>query len=110
MAEGNAGSWEPGSETIADLAALRGRFAEVHELAVSPDGRRVAAPVLAGPDAARVWVSDGEWEGEFEKAWHLRFLPDGRLCALVRIDDEWTVAIDGVPWEGRWEFVWNPTW
>ncbi len=102
-------SWEVGSRPISSLVEVRETYAAVHELVVSPDGERIAAPVLAAPDAFRVCVNGATWEDEFEKAWHLVFLPDGRLTALVRIDDEWTVAVDGVPWEERWEFAWNTT-
>ena len=47
-------------------------------------------------DAGRFWVLN------------YFFPPDGRLWALVRLDDEWTMAVDGQPWEQRWEFAWNP--
>ena len=40
-------------------------------------------------------------------AWNLRFTPDGRLIALVRVDDAWTVAIDGKRWENEYDFVWD---
>jgi hypothetical protein len=100
-------SWEAGSRPICDLAKVREDFAAVHELVVSPDGEKVAAPVLSSPDTFHVCVNGETWDDEFEKAWHLVFLPDGRLTALVRIDDEWTVAVDGVPWDERWEFAWN---
>jgi len=102
-------NWDTGKKLICDLRALQGRFDQVHEWAVSADGERIAAPVLTAPDVFRVWVNDSLWEGEFEKAWHLVFGPDGRLTALVRVDDEWTVGIDGELWDERWEFAWNPT-
>ena len=102
-------NWEPEKKIIADLGAVRDRFVDVHEWVVSADGERIAAPVLIAPDTFGVVVNGELWEGEFEKAWHLIFAPDGRLTALVRIDDEWTVNVDGVPWEDRWEFAWNPT-
>ena len=44
---------------------------------------------------------------QFEKIYNLRFSPDGRLTALVSQDMEWTVAVDGNPWETWFGFVWN---
>jgi len=109
MVDRDTWDWDTAKKLVSDLRAVEGRFDQVHEWVVSDDGERIAAPVLTGPEVFRVWVNDSLWEGEFEKAWNLVFAPDGRLTALVRIDDEWTVAIDSVPWEGRWEFAWNPT-
>ena len=102
-------NWDTGKKLVCDLRAIEGRFYQVHEWVVSPDGESIAAPVLTGPEVFRISVNGELWDGEFEKAWHLVFAPDGPLTALVRIDDEWTVAIDGVTWEERWEFAWNPT-
>ncbi len=102
-------NWDTGKKLVCDLRALQDRFDQVHEWVVSADGERVAAPVLTAPGVFRVWVNGALWEGEYEKAWHLAFGPDGRLTALVRVDDEWTVGIDGELWDARWEFAWNPT-
>jgi hypothetical protein len=96
-----------GRRSVCDLRVFRDRFQEVHEWSVSPDGERLAAPVLTEPDTFSVAVNGEVWEDDFEKAWHLAFGPDGRLTALVRVDDEWTVAVDGELWEERYEFAWN---
>jgi hypothetical protein len=94
--------WELGRRTVAEVRSL-GTW---RELMPSPDGERLAAVV--GEDGAfAVKVNGAEWEGTFEKAWHLAFTPDGRLTALVRRDDEWTVAVDGALWEERFSFAWN---
>ena len=76
-------NWDTGKKLVSDLRAVEGRFDQVHEWVVSDDGERIAAPVLTGPDAFRVWVNDSLWDGEFEKAWHLVFAPDGPLTSLV---------------------------
>jgi len=100
--------WEPGARTIADIGAMRERFAEVHELAVSPDGESIAAPVKGEDDSFTACVNGEPWESTFEKVWQLRFSPQGRLAALVMADDQWTAALDGVPWEKAFTFAWEP--
>ena len=107
MADISTWSWEEEKRAICDLQNCRERFSEVHELAVSPDGERIAVPVVTEPETLGIVVNGELLDGEYEKAWHLKFAPDGRLTALVRIDDEWTVAVDGVPWDQCWEFAWN---
>ncbi|MFH1809378.1 MAG: electron transfer complex subunit TmcD [Pseudomonadota bacterium] len=100
--------WNMGRTTLADLSALVGEHPVMHELVASPDGSCVAAPVENADGTLSVWTSQGAWADSFEKVLSLRYLPDGRLMALVRIDDEWTVAVDGAPWDERFEFAWNP--
>jgi hypothetical protein len=100
-------NWEAGEKALCDLASLRSKYAEVHESTVSPDGERFAVPVLDPGGTAKVSVNGQEWEGDFERAWSLCFTSDGRLVALVRIDDMWTVAVDGQTWEDSCDFVWN---
>jgi hypothetical protein len=100
--------WEAGKREIVDLGGLQAQFEEVHEFAVSPDGERIAVPVKKGQDVLGVWTNGNLWDEEFEKAWNLRFTPDGRLLALVRVDDMWTVADEGKRWEEEFDFVWNP--
>ena len=71
MVDPGSWSWDEGRHPIADLGELRSQYQEVHELAVSGDGSRIAAPVLKAPDVLGVWTNGDLWEGEFEKAWHL---------------------------------------
>jgi hypothetical protein len=108
MPEPRSFDWEGGSKEIADLGKMREQFSAVHELHASPDGERIAVPVIKEGGAAAVCVNGQLWEGEYERAWSLKYSPDGRLMALVRIDDMWTVAVEGQTWEEQWEFVWNP--
>ena len=61
MADVSGWRWDLGRETVCDLASVQGRFESVHELVVSPDGERVAAPALKSPEVFAVWASDGEW-------------------------------------------------
>jgi hypothetical protein len=44
----------------------------------------------------------------FDKIWHLRFSPDGRLTALVSEMGEWTMAVDGKAWENKFGYIWEP--
>ena len=100
--------WEAGKKEVADLSKIRERFSAVHEFNASPDGERIAVPVIVEGGTAAVCVNGDLWEGEYERAWSLKYSPDGRLMALVRVDDMWTVAVEGKMWEEQWEFVWNP--
>ncbi|MBW1806803.1 MAG: WD40 repeat domain-containing protein [Deltaproteobacteria bacterium] len=100
-------NWEAGKKEVANLALLKDQFFAVHEFAVSPDGEKIAVPVQKAEETCNVWVNDKLWEEEMERAWNLRFTRDGRLIALVRVDDAWTVAIDGKRWENEYDFVWD---
>ncbi|MCP4677377.1 MAG: WD40 repeat domain-containing protein [Deltaproteobacteria bacterium] len=100
-------NWNTDKKLVADIGALRSEFEDVHEFVASPDGERIAVPVVKGEDEMGVSVNGQLLEGEFERAWKLTYTPDGRLVSLVRIDDEWTVAVDGVPWEETYDFAWN---
>jgi hypothetical protein len=105
-AEGGAWDWTVGRKTIVDVAAWRASHV-ARELLPSPDGERLAAVLETAGEGFIVQVNDAAWEGSFEKAWHLAFGPDGRLTALVRRDDAWTVGVEGALWEERFTFAWN---
>jgi hypothetical protein len=105
MAESQKWDWGPGKKEICDIAALRKQYQSVHEPVASPDGETIAAPVVLGDGAYSAVVNGQCWPGTFEKLWYLRFGPNGRLVALVRINDEWTLAVEGQPWEERFEYA-----
>lgn len=98
--------WDVGKKLVADPTGLAEQFPSVHEPIVSPNGERFAVAAAEG-ETARVWADGELWEEEYEKAWHLLFSPDGRLTALVRVDDMWTVAVDGKRWDSEWEYAWE---
>jgi hypothetical protein len=107
MVDVNSWDWETGEKTVS-LSEWEGRFKWIEEPYASPDGERVAAVVNIEEGEFNVCVNGDTWENTFDKIWHLRFSPDGRLTALVSEMGEWTVAVDGTPWEGRFGYVWNP--
>ena len=100
--------WEPGSREIANISQWQKKFNWVEEPYVSPNGEKIAAIVNLAEGEFNVCVNGEAWETAFEKIWHLRFAPDGRLTALVSEMGEWTVAVDGTPWENKFGYVWNP--
>jgi hypothetical protein len=100
--------WSTERKDVADLTRIRAGAPLALDPVVSADGERIA--LLCGREDGSFGVEGaGEaWaESSFEKAHTLRFAPDGRLAVLVRIDDQWTVAVDGVPWEERFAFAWQ---
>lgn len=83
------------------------RFNWVEELNVSPDGEQIASIVNLDEAEFSVCVNGETWEETFEKAWCLKFLPDGRLTALASRDEEWTVCADGAFWETWFDYIWD---
>jgi hypothetical protein len=108
MKDGENWDWQEGKKVLADLARIRSSYSRVDELAVSPDGEKIASPVKTKDDDFTVCVNGEPWEDRFELCWYVRFSPAGKLVALVKIDDEWTLAVDGVPGQERFEYAWNP--
>ncbi len=108
MVELESWNWGIEKREVADLNALTPGGEQILYVAVSPDGERLGAVVEMEPDRLRVVANGEPWADELEKALQLQFTADGRLLSLVRVDDEWTVGVDGELWPERWEFVWNP--
>ncbi len=100
--------WEPGTRTITDLSGLPDGVESLDQVTVSPDGERFAAALYFDDDRQQIRVNDSTWDGDLEKVLGLAFAPDGRLTAVVRVGDRWTVGVDGRLWEERWDFAWNP--
>ena len=91
--------WESGQKEIAAFSEWTDRFNWVEEPYVSLDGEKIAAIVNVAEGEFNVCVNDETWDRGFDKIWYLRFSPDGRLTGLVSEMGEWTVAVDGNPWE-----------
>jgi len=107
MTRSTDGPWDPAIVDL-PLSPWRDRFLWVEEIQASPAGDAAAAVVRLGEEGFSVCVNGEPWPEPFEKIWHLRYAPDGRLVALASREGEWTVVVDGVPWENRFSFVWSP--
>ena len=99
-------NWEPSLKEV-PLSTWAGRFASVHEYQASPDGEHIAAIVRTGDSEFNVCVDGTLWPESFEKLWHLRYGPDGRLTALGSSGGEWTPVVDGAAWENRFGYAWD---
>lgn len=100
--------WGAGKRVVGNLKQMAEGFATILEARPSPDGEKLALVLEREPDKLQIRANGELFDTELEKAWHLRFFPDGRPWALVRVDDEWTVMVGGELWPERWEFAWNP--
>ena len=98
--------WQTISKEI-PVKELKDRFNWIEEFCVSPDGEKIAAIVNIDEAEFSVCVNGEIWEETLEKAWGLRFLPDGRLIAMVANDEEWTVCVDGTSWETKFDYIWD---
>ncbi|MCK5837823.1 MAG: Tmc redox complex protein TmcD, partial [Desulfobacula sp.] len=83
------------------------RFVWVEEPYVSSDGEAIASIVNVEEAVFTVCENGETWDNEYEKAWCLRPLPDGKFAACVSSDEEWTLSIGGNEWENRFDFIWD---
>ncbi|MEJ2057713.1 MAG: hypothetical protein P8X39_07735, partial [Desulfofustis sp.] len=90
MAEEQSWDWENGEKRI-PFEEWKENFRWVEEPYVSPDGENIAAIVNVDEGQFDVCVNGEPWGAEFDKAWHLRYTPSGRLSVLVSEMGEWTV-------------------
>ena len=103
-----AAQWDWNSPTKQiPLSSWQDRFEWIEEYQASPDGESVAAIVKTGESEFNVCVNGEIWPEPCDKAWYLRYSPDGRLTAIVSKDGEWTLAVDGAAWENRFGYAWN---
>jgi hypothetical protein len=79
----------------------------VEEFCVSPDGEKIASIVNTDEAEFSICVNGDTFEETFEKAWSLKFAPDGKLVAIVSNDEEWTICTDGTTWETWFDYVWD---
>ena len=108
MVDSQSWDWDPGEKKIS-IGSWKDEYQWVEEPYVSPDGEKVAAIVNIDEGEFTVCVNGQTWgETVFDKIWHLRFAPDGRLTAIVSEMGEWTMAVDGVAWENKFGYVWEP--
>ncbi len=79
----------------------------VEELCISPDGESIASIVNLDEMAFGICENGNLWNGEHEKAWSLKALPDNRYAVCVCQDEEWSLVVDGQPWSNQFDFIWN---
>ena len=104
MCETSTWDWDIGKRLVADTNEWKSRFAYIEEPYVSPDGEKLAAIIRTEASEFSVCENGAVWENSFDKAWYLRFAPDGRSTAMVSDTGAWTVAVDGTPWENTFDF------
>ncbi|MCK5099733.1 MAG: Tmc redox complex protein TmcD, partial [Desulfobacteraceae bacterium] len=92
MKDKNAWDWQTTNKEI-PVKEWKDRFNWIEDLHVSPDGEKIASIVNTDEAEFNVCVNGEIWEETLEKAWGLRFLPDGRLAAMVSNDEEWTICV-----------------
>jgi ribosomal protein S18 acetylase RimI-like enzyme len=83
------------------------RFNWVEDPCISPDGEQIASIVNVDEMLFGVCVNGEVWEGEYEKAWNLRALPNNTFAACICQDEEWTLAVNGKEWSNRFDFIWD---
>jgi len=99
--------WETGQRVILAAGAQPEGCAWVEEPYASPDGERLASLASLDEGGFTALVNGERWEQGFDKMWHLRFSPDGRLTAIAQQDGMWTMAVDGEAWEESYDFLWG---
>lgn len=95
MQSSSAWDWSPGKRVVADTAKCDREIEWREESFASPDGEQVAAVVNCGDGEFGVCVNEEVWEKTFEKAWTMRYSPDGRLSVIAAENAEWNLAVDG---------------
>jgi hypothetical protein len=105
MKDKTAWDWQTEKKEI-PVQEWNNQFNWIEEPYVSPDGEQIAAIVNTDESEFNVCINGELWDETFEKAWSLRFTPDGKPVVLVSQDEEWTVCVDGSLWENRFDYIW----
>jgi hypothetical protein len=86
------------------------RYVQLWGQKFSPDGRRIAAVVA--PEFGRWTISldDLSWVRTFSDAVLTPvFSPDSsRVAAVVKENNRYTIAVDGIPWSTDFDMIWEP--
>ncbi len=87
------------------------KFVNVWNLAINPDGTKLAAEVRLNLYDYTIAVNGKAWDQIFGCVWEPIFNPNtGGVVAPVRVAGKWTLAEDGkILWKGRFFQVWNQT-
>ena len=91
--------------------AWDGRYNQMWHQRVAPGGHRVAAVVSPEFGKWTIAVDDKPWDRKFpEMVLAPLFSPDGkRVAALVKENDLWAIAVDGLVTGDFYDMVWAPT-
>jgi len=92
------------------IKELESEYNWVEEPCISADGESLAHIVNLDEAVFGICVNGKLWDGEYEKAWNLKALPDNRLAACVCQDEQWSLVIDGTPWSNQFDFIWDLRW
>ncbi|MCG8632497.1 MAG: Tmc redox complex protein TmcD, partial [Desulfobacterales bacterium] len=106
MEEKQSWDWSTQLKEI-PLKEWESRFNWVEDICISRDGESIAGIVNLDEMAFGICENGELWEGEHEKAWSLKALPDNRFAACVCVDEEWGLMVDGKAWENRFDFIWH---
>lgn len=99
--------WETKEKLVCDINEWKTRFLAVYDLAVSPDGEKIAAPVETEDKIVTVCVNGNIWENSFERICFLSFLPDSKIACLVLQNYEWSLALEDTVSEESFDYAWN---
>jgi len=98
--------WTPGSREVGKITPPE-ECQWQETLVPSCDGEKFAAVVARDDGTFTLRVNDSLWDMEAEKITFARFVPDGRVSAIVRVDGEWAAAVDGELQEERYDYLWG---
>lgn len=106
MEENKTIDWSTQEKNV-PVGEWKDRFTWVEEPYVSLDGESIASIVNVEEGVFTVCENGEAWDKEYEKAWGLRPLPDGKFAACVSSDEEWTLSVSGTEWENWFDFIWD---
>jgi hypothetical protein len=98
--------WETDSKEV-PIGEWREKYNWIEDIHVSPDGEKVASIVNIDDAEFGICENGSISEGVFEKAWSLKYAPNGDSVCFVANDDEWTVFTCGDVWEETFDYIWD---
>ncbi|MCS7203670.1 MAG: hypothetical protein NZ809_04410 [Thermodesulfovibrio sp.] len=99
--------WQTKEKVISNLNDWKEKFSMVHDLIVSLDGEKIAAPVEIKNKVVTMCINGKIWENTFERVSFPQFTKDGNLICLALQNYEWTLAKDDILLEESFDYAWN---